>query len=58
MQAQSIQLAGGYAKLPEHFYARLDPTPVAGPTLIEVNRPLAAELGMTLDSLSAETLAA
>jgi len=58
MQAQSIQLSGGYAKLPEHFYARLDPTPVAGPTLIEVNRPLAAELGMTLDSLSAESLAA
>jgi uncharacterized protein YdiU (UPF0061 family) len=58
MPDPSIQLAGGYAKLPEHFYARLDPTPVADPRLIEVNRPLAAELGMAIESLSAGALAA
>jgi uncharacterized protein YdiU (UPF0061 family) len=54
----SIQLAGGYAKLPEHFYARLDPTPVADPQLIEFNRPLAMELNMPLESEGPDKLAA
>ena len=33
-----------YARLPEHFYARLDPTPVAAPRLVKVNVELAREL--------------
>jgi uncharacterized protein YdiU (UPF0061 family) len=39
-------LAAGYARLPEHFFARLDPVPVANPRLIEFNHALATELGL------------
>lgn len=35
-----------YARLPERFYARLAPTPVAAPHLIRVNDALARELGI------------
>jgi uncharacterized protein YdiU (UPF0061 family) len=35
-----------YARLPERFYARLPPTPVAAPKLIRINEPLASELGL------------
>jgi uncharacterized protein YdiU (UPF0061 family) len=51
-------LVGGYSKLPEHFFTRLDPIPVAQPRLIQVNRPLAAELGLPLDDLDDDALAA
>ena len=30
-----------YARLPEHFYARLDPTAVAAPRLVKLNMELA-----------------
>ncbi|MEM7753430.1 MAG: YdiU family protein [Pseudomonadota bacterium] len=43
-----------YARLPDRFYARLDPTPVAKPELIVLNRPLAAELGLDADALATE----
>jgi len=35
-----------YATLPERFFARLAPTPVAAPRLIALNRPLAHALGL------------
>jgi uncharacterized protein YdiU (UPF0061 family) len=35
-----------YAQLPGRFFARLSPTPVAAPTLLALNRPLAAQLGL------------
>jgi uncharacterized protein YdiU (UPF0061 family) len=35
-----------YARLPERFYARLSPTPVAQPHLIKLNGPLARQLGL------------
>ena len=35
-----------YARLPEGFFARLDPVPVAEPFLIRANRDLAEELGI------------
>ena len=35
-----------YARLPERFYARLDPTPVAAPRLVRVNAELAHLLGL------------
>ena len=35
-----------YARLPERFYARLAPTPVAEPGLVKINRGLATELGL------------
>ena len=41
-----------YARLPEHFYARLDPTPVAAPRLVKLNVDLARELGLDPDALA------
>jgi len=41
-----------YARLPEVFYTRLDPTPVGAPELAVLNGPLAAELGLNADALS------
>lgn len=35
-----------FARLPERFFERRAPTPVAAPTLIRINRPLAEELGI------------
>jgi uncharacterized protein YdiU (UPF0061 family) len=35
-----------YARLPERFYARMPPSPVAAPALIRVNATLAEELGL------------
>jgi uncharacterized protein YdiU (UPF0061 family) len=51
-------LTGGYSRLPEHFFARLDPTPVATPRLIQLNRPLALQLGLDLAGRDDEALAA
>ena len=56
--APGIALAASYARLPESFYARLPPTPVANPRLIEFNRELAAELGLGLEGVDADALAA
>ena len=41
-----------YARLPERFYARLDPTPVAAPRLVKVNIPLAWNLGLDSAALA------
>src|SRR5580700_7897105 len=41
-----------YARLPEHFYARLDPTPVAAPRLVKVNGELARKLGLDPGALA------
>jgi serine/tyrosine/threonine adenylyltransferase len=43
-----------YARLPEHFYARLDPIPVAAPRIVKVNMELARELGLDPDALTSE----
>jgi uncharacterized protein YdiU (UPF0061 family) len=43
-----------YARLPEHFYARLDPTPVAAPHLIRLNVELARNLRLDPDALASE----
>jgi serine/tyrosine/threonine adenylyltransferase len=43
-----------YARLPERFYARLDPTPVAAPRLVKVNVELARRLGLDPDALASE----
>jgi len=56
--AGGFSLASGYARLPERFYARLPPVPVAEPRVIAVNRPLAAQLGFALDELREDTVAA
>jgi uncharacterized protein YdiU (UPF0061 family) len=41
-----------YARLPGHFYARLEPTPVAAPRLIKLNVGLAARLGLDAEFLA------
>jgi serine/tyrosine/threonine adenylyltransferase len=42
-----------YARLPEHFYARVKPSPVAAPRLLAWNEPLAELLGLTREDLTA-----
>jgi uncharacterized protein YdiU (UPF0061 family) len=42
----NIPFDNTYARLPEHFYARLPPTRVAAPRLIRVNHALAEQLGI------------
>jgi uncharacterized protein YdiU (UPF0061 family) len=41
-----------YARLPEHFYARVDPAPVASPRLVKVNVELARDLGIDPGALA------
>lgn len=41
-----------YARLPEHFYARLNPTPVALPRLIKLNAGLCRDLGLAPEALA------
>jgi serine/tyrosine/threonine adenylyltransferase len=47
-----------YARLPEHFFAPLSPTPVAGPHLIKFNELLAEDLGLDTRGLEPDALAA
>jgi serine/tyrosine/threonine adenylyltransferase len=51
---QSVTFAfdNSYARLPEHFFARVSPTPVAAPSLVRVNQELASELGLDPDWLA------
>ncbi|HBZ44760.1 MAG TPA: YdiU family protein [Maritimibacter sp.] len=46
-----------YARLPDAFYAKQPPVPVAKPEVIAVNESLAQELGLPLASLTADVLA-
>jgi uncharacterized protein YdiU (UPF0061 family) len=48
-----FRFENSYADLPERFYARLDPTPVAAPALVHVNTGLARRLGIDPDALIA-----
>ena len=50
--------SNSYARLPEHFFARLCPTPVAEPRLIKFNELLAEDLGLDTRGLEADELAA
>ncbi len=43
-----------YAALPERFFARVRPAPVASPRLIKLNRKLAGELRLDADWLASE----
>ena len=47
-----------FARLPGRFFARVSPTPVAAPRLIEFNQPLAEELGLETAALGPDDLAA
>jgi uncharacterized protein YdiU (UPF0061 family) len=51
MSAESVSLdlfafRNSYARLPDRFFERLAPTPVAAPRLIKLNKKLALELGL------------
>jgi uncharacterized protein YdiU (UPF0061 family) len=48
----SFTFDNSYARLPPRFYARIDPTPVAAPRLVKVNRALAEELRADPDWLA------
>ena len=41
-----IAFDNSYARLPDRFHARLDPTPVAAPRLVRLNTKLAEDLGI------------
>jgi uncharacterized protein YdiU (UPF0061 family) len=47
-----------YARLPERFFARVNPTPVAAPRLLRLNTALAEELGLDPAALAGEVGAA
>ena len=52
VSALHIAFDNSYARLPERFYARVQPTPVAGPRLIRLNEALARDLGIDPQSLA------
>ncbi len=59
MQAETrsaplFRFDNSYASMPERFYARLDPTPVAAPGLVRVNEALARQLGIDAAALMSE----
>ncbi len=43
-----------YAQLPKHFFARVNPTPVASPRLVKLNAELARNLRLDPDALMSE----
>ena len=49
--------SSSYARLPERFFARVNPTPVAMPHLLRFNHALSAELELDMSGLDAEALA-
>src|ERR1700688_4991449 len=48
----SFGFSNAYARLPERFYSRLDPTPVAAPRLVKLNVELARTLDLDPDALA------
>ncbi|MGA8259573.1 MAG: YdiU family protein [Arenicellales bacterium] len=47
-----IKFDNTYARLPEVFYARVEPVCMPEPRLVRLNRPLAAQLGLDADALA------
>lgn len=60
MKEQSVAQKTGwsfnnsYARLPEVFYSKVNPTPVRSPKLVILNEPLAASLGLDVEELQSE----
>src|SRR5256885_3927768 len=55
-QTEAIDLFAfdnSYARLPDRFFARLSPTPVASPRLVRLNHKLAHHLGLDPAQLTA-----
>src|SRR5580692_4826020 len=53
-QAVRLGFDNTYARLPERFYARVSPTPVATPRLVKLNLELARSLGLDPHALASE----
>src|ERR1700686_317814 len=56
VQAEAIEFCkfdNSYARLPDRFFARLRPTPVAAPRLVRLNVKLALDLGLDPEKLAA-----
>src|SRR5580698_8308834 len=53
-QILGFNFQNSYVQLPERFYCRLDPTPVAAPRLVKVNVDLAQGLGLDPNALASE----
>ncbi|TCQ28951.1 uncharacterized protein YdiU (UPF0061 family) [Rhizobium sp. PP-CC-3G-465] len=53
-QTPPIPFDNSYARLPDAFFSRVDPTPVEAPVLIRFNRELAEELGLDIAQLEAD----
>jgi len=51
------RLENSYTDLPEHFFTRINPTPVSGPQLLLFNTDLAKSLGIDLPADDKEMLA-
>src|SRR5512134_3891468 len=49
-----IPFDNSYARLPDRFYTRLAPTPVAKPALVAVNEALARDLGIDPAALASD----
>ncbi|MGZ3216586.1 protein adenylyltransferase SelO [Paracoccus sp. T5] len=47
-----IRFDNSYARMPEGFFARVNPTPVSAPRLLALNGPLADRLGLDRDLLA------
>lgn len=48
----TLPFDNSYARLPERFFARLDPAPVRAPALLALNRDLALRLGLAPEALA------
>ena len=53
-QILGFNFQNSYVQLPERFYCRLGPTPVAAPRLVKVNVDLAQALGLDPNALASE----
>ena len=54
-QAETVEFCefdNTYARLPDRFFARLRPTPVASPRLVKLNTKLALDLGLDPEELT------
>jgi uncharacterized protein YdiU (UPF0061 family) len=55
VQAEAVKFCefdNSYARLPDHFFTRLQPTPVAAPRLVRLNTELALDLGLDPERLA------
>jgi uncharacterized protein YdiU (UPF0061 family) len=57
VQAEAVEFCkfdNSYARLPDRFFTRLQPTPVAAPRLVRLNTELALDLGLPRRPLTAD----